>query len=105
MAKPLTKEYAKTRAKWEPLYEVTQIKGDGEAHPLLSPNDEFADYGTWDKGNLNLSELKKDEMLAIRIRAERSATRHATREETRHQPVQVRHDRLDGQPHLAGDCG
>lgn len=61
--KPLTKEYAETRAKWEKLYEATQIKGDGEAHPLLSPNDEFADYGTWDKGNLNLSELKKDEML------------------------------------------
>jgi len=61
--KPLSEEYAKTRTKWEPLYEVTQIKGDGEAHPFLSPNDEFADYGTWDKGNLNLSELKKDEML------------------------------------------
>jgi hypothetical protein len=60
---PLTKEYAETRAKWEPLYEATQIKGDGEAHPLLSPNDEFADFGTWDKGNLNLSEIKKDEML------------------------------------------
>jgi hypothetical protein len=61
--KPITREYAKTRAMWEPLYEVTQIKGDGEAHPLLSPNDEFADYGTWDKGNLNLSEAKSDDML------------------------------------------
>ena len=61
--KPLTPEYAETRANWEPLYEVTQIKGDGEAHPFLSPNDEFADFGTWDKGNLNLSESKKDEML------------------------------------------
>jgi hypothetical protein len=61
--KPLTREYAQTRAKWEPLYEVTQIKGDGEAHPFLSPNDEFADYGTWDKGNLNLSEAKTNEML------------------------------------------
>jgi len=61
--KPLTKAYAATRAKWEPLYEVTQIKGDGEAHPFLSPNDEFADFGTWDKGNLNLSELKRKEML------------------------------------------
>ena len=30
---------------------------------MLSPNDEFADFGTWDKGNLNLSEIKKDEML------------------------------------------
>ncbi|NIL95050.1 MAG: DUF3604 domain-containing protein [Woeseiaceae bacterium] len=61
--KPITREYAETRAMWEPLYEVTQIKGDGEAHPLLSPNDEFADYGTWDKGNLNLSEAKSDDML------------------------------------------
>jgi hypothetical protein len=61
--KPLTKEYVETRAKWEPLYEVTQIKGDGEAHPFLSPNDELADYGTWDKGNLNLSEAKSNEML------------------------------------------
>ena len=37
--------------RWEPIYEVTQIKGDGETHPLLSPNDEFADYGTWDRGS------------------------------------------------------
>ncbi|MHC4842915.1 MAG: DUF3604 domain-containing protein [Planctomycetota bacterium] len=59
----ITREYAETRMKWEPLYEVTQIKGDGEAHPYLSPNDEFADYETWDKGNLNLSALKKPEML------------------------------------------
>jgi len=55
--------YVTLRAKWEPLYEVTQIKGDGEAHPLLSPNDEFADYETWDVGNLDLTELKTDEML------------------------------------------
>jgi hypothetical protein len=50
--KPITRVYAETRARWEPIYEVTQIKGDGEAHPLLSPDDEFADYETWDKGAL-----------------------------------------------------
>jgi hypothetical protein len=61
--KKLDREYAETRAKWEPLYEATQIKGDGEAHPFLSPNDEFADYGTWDKGNLDLSTFKTDDML------------------------------------------
>jgi len=55
--------YAETRTKWEPLYEATQIKGDGEAHPFLSPDDEFADYETWDQGNLDLSVMKSDEML------------------------------------------
>jgi hypothetical protein len=59
----VSKSYAKTRARWEPLYEVTQIKGDGEAHPFLSPNDEFADYETWAKGNLDLSVPKQDDML------------------------------------------
>jgi hypothetical protein len=57
------KNYVELRAKWEPLYEVTQIKGDGETHRYLSPNDEFADHETLDKGNLDLTELKKDEML------------------------------------------
>ena len=46
---PLTEAWAKERARWEPLYEITQMKGDGEAHPMLSPDDEFADYETWDK--------------------------------------------------------
>ncbi len=59
----LTRAYAETRDRWEPVYEVTQIKGDGEAHPLLSPDDEFADYETWDLGNLNLSEAKTEDML------------------------------------------
>ncbi len=61
--KPLDKEYAETRMRWEPLYEVTQIKGDGEAHPKLSPTDEFADYGTWDKGDILGVKPKEDWML------------------------------------------
>lgn len=59
---PIDVDYAERRARWEPLYEVTQIKGDGETHPLLSPNDEFADYYTWDRGNFG-SELKTPDML------------------------------------------
>ncbi len=48
----LDADYATRRARWEPLYEVTQMKGDGEAHPMLSPDDLFADFETWDKGQL-----------------------------------------------------
>ena len=62
--KKLDKEYVTERAKWEPAYEVTQIKGDGETIGFLSPDDEFADYESWDFGNLDLSELKTDKMLA-----------------------------------------
>ncbi|QSP94428.1 DUF3604 domain-containing protein [Marinobacter salinisoli] len=61
--KEIDEDYVRLRAKWEPLYEATQIKGDGEAHPLLSPDDAFADYETWDAGNLDLSEAKTDDML------------------------------------------
>ncbi len=60
----LDDEYVSQRMKWEPLYEVTQIKGDGEAHSFLSPEDEFADYETWDVVNLDASEAKTDDMLA-----------------------------------------
>jgi hypothetical protein len=60
---PVDQAYVEARARWEPVYEVTQMKGDGETHPFLSPNDEFADFETWDKGNLNLTEAKSPEML------------------------------------------
>jgi hypothetical protein len=62
-AKPVDREYVEQREKWERLYEATQTKGDGEAHPLLSPNDEFADFETWDKGNLDLTVAKDKSML------------------------------------------
>ena len=62
--KKLDVEYVTQRARWEPLYEATQIKGDGETHPFLSPNDEFADYENWDIGNLDVSEAKTDAMLS-----------------------------------------
>ncbi|MEH6616543.1 MAG: DUF3604 domain-containing protein [Porticoccus sp.] len=61
--KPLDESYVTARKRWEPLYEATQIKGDGEAHPFLSPDDEFADYETWDLGNLSFSVKVTNEML------------------------------------------
>ena len=61
--KPLNRELAELRASLEPIIEVTQIKGDSETHPMLSPNDEFANFETWDRSNLNGTEAKKPEML------------------------------------------
>jgi hypothetical protein len=61
--KKIDRIYAETRAKWERLYEVTQTKGTGEAHPFLSPNDEFANFEIWDKGNLDGSVPKTKDML------------------------------------------
>ena len=52
MGNPITRAYAETRSRWEPVYEVTQIKGDSETHPTLSPTDEFAAFERWDVANL-----------------------------------------------------
>lgn len=60
---PIDARYARLRSRWEPVYEVTQVKGDGEAHPVLSPEDEFADFETWDAGNISLTAEKEPWML------------------------------------------
>jgi hypothetical protein len=75
----IDQDYVEQRAKWEPNYEATQIKGDGEAHPFLSPDDEFADDETWDKGNLDLSQAKTSDMLAGEYAREGYRQPHVTR--------------------------
>jgi len=59
----INKAYAEMRSRWEPLLEVTQMKGDGEAHPFLSSEDEFADYETWDFGNAGSPITPKEDSM------------------------------------------
>ena len=59
----MNRAYAEARIRWEPIIEVTQMKGDGETHPFLSPDDEFADYENWDVANIDGSVPKEDWML------------------------------------------
>ncbi len=61
--KPFDRAYAEQRMKWEPVYEVTQIKGDGETTPSLSPTDEFADFERWDNTTLGGTIVTTKEML------------------------------------------
>lgn len=83
--KEIDLEYCEARARFERLYEATQTKGDSEAYPSLSPNDEFADFETWDKGTLDLSEAKKEEMLEFEY------ARSAQKERRRQNPKGWQH--------------
>lgn len=60
---PLDADYAQRRTTWEPVAEVTQIKGDSETHPLLSPDDPFAAFERWDEFNILNSAATQPHML------------------------------------------
>ena len=68
--KPMDRDYAEARISHEPLMEATQIKGDGETHPFLSPNDEFADFERWD---FNFGKLVRAENSVLHGNYVRSA--------------------------------
>jgi hypothetical protein len=76
---PLTAEVAELRARFEKIMEVTQIKGDGETHPTLSPDDPFADFDTWDVANVDGTEAKTPDM--IQFEYSREALKNGMRHE------------------------
>ena len=61
--KPIDKAYAENRSRWEPIVEVTQSKGTSEAHPFLSPDDEFADFEIVDTTNLGGTAQRTTDMI------------------------------------------
>ena len=92
--RPLDEAYVERRARFEPLYEVTQIKGDSEAHPMLSPDDELADYITWDKGSFG-PEIKTPEMLPKEYAREAVQAWSLVRRRAWDKSLEVRIDRID----------
>ena len=89
--KEIDAKYANTRARWEPVVEVTQIKGDSESHPFLSPNDELSGFGDvgWDLGNLSLQVAKTPEMLKGDYVREALKTGLALKEQTGTNPFKL----------------
>jgi hypothetical protein len=79
---PLDRAYAEMRMRWEPIYEMTQVKGDGETHPLVSPDDGFADFENWDETDIAMN--KKPEALK-KAMYEREYARPALRSGLKHE--------------------
>ena len=61
---PFDTDYMAMRRRWEPLLEVSQVKGDSETHPQVSPTDRYADFERWDEGNIQLTQPKEPWMFA-----------------------------------------
>jgi len=72
--KPMDLAYAEARASHEPLLEATQIKGDSETHPFLSPNDEFANFERW--WNVDFTKMEQAQNSVLHGNYVRSALRH-----------------------------
>jgi hypothetical protein len=71
--KPIDRDYAERRMRWEPLYETTQMKGDGETHPGLSPKDEFANFERWDRSSFGPRGPHAGDAARASTRARRSS--------------------------------
>ena len=99
--KPLDRDYAERRMRWEPIYETTQPKGDGETHPALSRNDEFANFERWDKGSFG-PVLKTPDMLPREYTRETFKRGLAYEAKLGVNPFKFGLDRLDRHAHRPG---
>jgi hypothetical protein len=78
---PIDAKYAERRARLEPIAEVTQYKGDAETHPRLSPDDPFANFETWDFGNIHATKLFPKDPAMLGFEYARSALKLGLRVE------------------------
>ena len=97
-----TRDYAEARMRWEPIAEVTQLKGDSETHPSLSPDDPFADFERWDEFNISNTDKNHARHVPRLVRALGAAARVVARAQRRRQPLRLWHDRQHGRSHVAG---
>ena len=70
---PIDARYARRQAANEPLFEMAQTKGTSETHPVVSPNDEFADFEPFDNLISNTSALTLARITGIGPASGRSA--------------------------------
>jgi len=91
--KPMDRAYAEACINHEPLFEVTQIKGDSETAPYLSPNDEFADFEKW--WEIDLDKMEKAPNSVFQGNYVRSALKRGLQLE----------DKLGVNPYQAGMIG
>ena len=70
---PFSYDYLQVRTEFEPIIEVTQFKGDSETHPLISPDDSYANF---ERGWFDTLNRARDDSLGVKIdKAERSHAR------------------------------
>jgi hypothetical protein len=102
--RPFDRAYAQARARWEPVYEITQIKGDGEAHPFLAQR-RVRGLRAVGQGQPRPEPAQDRRHAAVRVCPRSAQDRSPSRRRARHEPVQVRRHRQHRLPYIAGHRG